>query len=105
MARDNHGAVVFAHTAPASHQRIVFLNVGIGMKRDGGHVVKGLVHGLVVQGFNIAEGMSELVSWNANLPGGKTVKHESVIGVRTVGDGDLFASSFAGTLSRGIRRK
>src|SRR5271167_1058492 len=65
------------------------------MKRDRGDVVEA-VHGFAIQGLDIAKRVGELHSRHANLIGRHAVKHESVVGVWTMGDGDVARASSGG---------
>ena len=87
LAGDDHGAVSLADAAAATHERVALLEVGIGVKADGGDVEEGFVLGAAVQGLDIAEGMSEAIAGHAHLIGGEAIKHEGVIGVGAMGDG------------------
>ena len=84
--RDHHGAVALAHGAAAGHQGVVVLQVGIGVEGDGGDVVKRLVDGALVEGFDVGEGVAELEARDTHLVGGQPVKHKGVVGVGAVGD-------------------
>ena len=66
-AGDDHGAVALAHAAAATHQRVVLLHVGIGVKADGGDVVEGLFAGAAVEGLDIAKRMRKAIAGDANL--------------------------------------
>jgi hypothetical protein len=59
------------------------------MKADGGDVVEGLIAGTYVEGFNVAKGVRKAITGDTNFVGGQAVKHEGVIRVRTMGDGDV----------------
>ena len=89
LAGDDHRAVALAHAAAARHQRVVVLQVGVGVEGDRRDVVEGLVDGLLVQRLDVGEGVGELQAGHAHLVGGEAVKHECVIGVRRVRDLDL----------------
>ena len=89
LAGDDHGSVAFAHAAAAAHQRVVLLQVGVGVEADGGYVEEGLILGSQVEGLDVAQSVGEFVAGDANLVGGQSIEHESVIGVGTVCDGDL----------------
>ena len=90
LGRDNHGAVAIAHAAAAGHQRIVVLNIWIGVERNSGDVVHAVVlTRLLVQGLDVTEGMRKAQPGDAHLVGGQRVEHESIIGVGTVRDADL----------------
>ena len=86
---DNHGAVALADAAAATHERVVVLEVGVGVETDGGDVVEGFFAGALVEGFNVAESVGEAIARDADLVGGEAVEHEGVIGVGTVGDGNI----------------
>src|SRR5271157_5870488 len=89
MAGHEHGAVTFANRASTGHQRVVLLKVGIRVKGDGCHVVEGFVYRLLVQRFDVGETVRELETGNADLVCGQSIKHEGIIGVRTMGNTDL----------------
>jgi hypothetical protein len=89
LAGDDHGAVALADAAAATHQRVVLLQVRVGVEADGGDVEEGLVLGAAVEGLDVAQGVGEAVAGDADLVGGQAIEHEGVIGVGTVGDGDL----------------
>ncbi len=74
---------------PAGHDAVVVLQVGVGVKADGGDVKEGFVDGAVVEGFDVGEGVDELEAGDANFVGGEAVEHEGVVGVGAVGDLDL----------------
>src|SRR5208337_3961530 len=86
---DDHGTVALADAAAAAHQSVVVLEVGVGVEADGGDVVESVVAGAQVEGLDVGEGVSEAIAGDADLVGGQAVKHEGVIGVGTVGDGDI----------------
>jgi hypothetical protein len=65
------------------------------VKADGGNVVEGFSLRAAVEGFNVAEGVGEAVAGHADLVGGEAVKHECVVGVGAVGNGD-FANARGG---------
>ena len=85
---DDHRPVTLAHAAAARHQRILVLEIGIGVERDRRDVVEA-VHGFAVQGLDVAKRVSELHPGHANLVGRHAVEHEGVIGVGTMSDGDF----------------
>ena len=93
---DDHGAVAFANAAAGGHDRVLVLNIRIGVKGYRGDVVKA-VQGLAIQGLDIAKGVSELHVGNANFAGRHPIEHESVVRVGTVRDGD-FAGAFTGSM-------
>ncbi len=62
----------------------MILKVGVRVKADCGHVVKGVVHCAMVERFDIGQVMNEFESWNADLAGRETVKHEGVVRVWTM---------------------
>ena len=86
---DDHGAVALADAAAATHERVVVLEVGVGVEADGGDVVEGFIAGAAVEGFDVAEGVGEAIAGDADLVGGQAIEHEGVIGVGTMGDGDI----------------
>ena len=65
LGGDDHGAVALADAAAAAHQRVVVLEVGIGVEADGGDVVKGFVAGADVEGLDVAEGVVEAIADDA----------------------------------------
>ena len=89
LQRNDHRPVALAHAAAAAHQRVVVLDVGIGVKADRRHIVERLFFGAAVQRLDIAQGMRELVSRHANLVRGQAIKHEGVIRVGTMRNGDF----------------
>src|ERR1035437_1062585 len=86
---DDHGAVALTNAAAAAHQGVVLLQVGVGVEADGGDVEEGLLLGAAVEGLDVAEGVREPVARDADLVGGQAIEHEGVIGVGTMGDGDV----------------
>src|SRR5271167_1652443 len=84
----DHRPITLADTAAARHQSVLVLDVGISMKRNRGDVVDA-VQGFAVQGLDIAKRMGKFHSGHANLVRRHAIKHEGVVGVRTVGDGYL----------------
>ena len=97
---DDHGAVALAHAAAAAHQRVVLLQVGVGVEADGGDVEESFVAGAAVEGLDVAQGVGEAVAGDADLVGGQAIEHEGVIGVGTVGDGDFDEGVGAGRRGR-----
>jgi hypothetical protein len=89
LGGDDHGAVALADAAAATHERVVFLQVGVGVEADGGDVVEGFFAGALVEGLDVAEGVGEAIAGDADLVGGQAVEHEGVVGVGTMGDGDI----------------
>ncbi len=89
LAGNNHRAVTLANAAAARHQRVVVLQVGVGVERDRGDIVEGFVNRLLVQRLDVGQRVGELQAGHAHLVGGEAVKHECVIGVRRVRDFDL----------------
>ena len=89
LGGDDHGAVALSDAATAAHQGVRVLEVGVGVEADGGDVVEGLFAGAAVEGFDVAEGVVEAVAGDADLVGGQAVEHEGVVGVGTMGDGDI----------------
>jgi len=59
------------------------------VEADGGYVEEGLVLRAEVEGLDVAEGVRKLVAGDADLVGSQAIEHEGVIGVGTVGDGDV----------------
>ena len=56
----NHRAVTIAHAASAGHQRVVVLNIRIGVERDGGDIVEAFAFPrFLIQSFDIAKGVRE----------------------------------------------
>src|SRR6185437_5028301 len=88
-AGDDHGTVALAHAAAAAHQQVIALDVGIGVKADGGYVEEGFVLRSPVECLDVTQSVREPESGNANLAGGHAVEHESVVGVGTVRDGNI----------------
>jgi len=43
----------------------------------------------MIQGLDIAQSVSETEPRDTNLAGGKAIKHESIVGIRTMSDADL----------------
>ena len=85
---NNHRPVAIPHTASASHERVLVLNIRISMKRNRRDVVNPLAC-LLIQRFNVAECVAESQAWRAYLAGSQSVKHKCVIGVRTMGHRDI----------------
>ena len=88
-AGDDHGTVALAHAAAATHQRVVLLQIRIGMKADGRHVVEGLFAGAAVQGLDVAERVGKAVAGHTNLVGRQAIKHEGIVGIGAMGNGDF----------------
>src|SRR6202011_3107546 len=88
-AGNNHWPVSFANGAAATHKCVIRLDIGVGVEAYSRNIVKGFSLGAAVEGFNVAEGMGEAVARNTNLVRGQAVKHERVVGVGTVSDGDF----------------
>jgi hypothetical protein len=88
-AGDDHGAVALADAAAAAHQRVVLLQIGIGVKADGRDVKESLVLGAAVEGFDVAKRVGKAIAGNADLVGGQAIKHECVVGVGTMRDRDI----------------
>ena len=86
---DDHGAVALADAASATHQRVAALHIRIGVKADGGDVEERFVLGAAVQGLDVAKGVREPVAGDANLVGSQAVKHEGIVRVRTMCNGDI----------------
>ena len=59
------------------------------MEADGSDVEEGLIAGALVEGLDVAQGVGEAIAGDADLVGGQAIEHEGVIGVGTVGDGDI----------------
>ena len=59
------------------------------MKADRGDIVSLLVDGLVVQRFDVGEGVVEAVAGHAHLVRSEAVKHKGVVRVRAVGNVDF----------------
>jgi hypothetical protein len=76
----------------------VILDVRIGVEGDCGDVVDAL-HGLPVQGFDVAKSVGKTQAGHTNLVGGQAVKHKGIVGVGTVSYRD-----FAFAFSDGSRR-
>ena len=86
----DHGAIAVADAASAGQQSIVVLNVGIGVERDGGHVIHAVAFPrLLIQSLNVAKRVGEAQPGDAHLVGGQRIEHESVVGVGTVRDADF----------------
>jgi len=93
---DDHRPVALAHRTAAGHQGVIVLQVGIRVERDRGDVIKGFADRPLVQGFNVGEGVGELVAWDTNLVGREPVEHKRVVGVRAVGNADLLSRGGGG---------
>jgi hypothetical protein len=94
---DDHGTVAFTDAATAGHQGVVVLQVGVGVERDGGDVVEGLIDGAVVEGFYVGEGVGEFVARDTHLVSGEAIEHEGVVGIGAMGDADLLNGGACGS--------
>src|ERR1700729_940297 len=74
--RDDHRPVAFAPTPSASHERVVLLNVGVGVKTDGSDVEEGLVLCLPIQSLDVRERVRKTIARNSNLIRREAVKHK-----------------------------
>jgi hypothetical protein len=61
----------------------------IGVEADGGDIKERLGEGAAIEGFDVAQGMGEAIAGDADFAGGEAVEHECIVGVRTMGDGDV----------------
>ena len=95
----DHRPVTFADAAAAGHQRVLVLQVRIGVKRDRGDVVEAFQR-FAIQGLDVAKRMRELHARHPDLVRCHAVKHEGIVRVRTVGYLD-----FANTISGIARHK
>ena len=95
-AGDDHGSVALSHAAAAAHERVVLLEIGVGVKADGGDVVKGFVLGALVEGLDIAESVGKAIAGDADLIGGQAIEHKGVVGVWAMCDGDIERSGGTG---------
>ncbi len=86
--RNHHGPVFLADTAAAGHQRVLVLNIRIGVEGNGAHIVKAF-HGFAVQGLDISERVRKFQPGHPDLVGGQAVKHKSIVGIRAMGNTDL----------------
>jgi len=59
------------------------------MKADRAHIEKRFFAGASVQGFNVAKRVRKVIARHADFVGGQAVKHERVIGIGTMRDGDF----------------
>ena len=60
------------------------------MKGNRGHVIKSFALArLAVQGFDVAQGMRETQSRHSDFVRGQGIEHESIVGIRTVGNRDF----------------
>ena len=85
---DDHGPVTLAYATAARHQRVLILDIRIGMERDRTDVINSLAR-LLIQGLDVAEGMSEAQACGANFVCGQAVEHEGVVGIGAVGHGNF----------------
>src|ERR1019366_1974545 len=60
--RHHHWTVALAHAAPATHQRVVVLQVRVGVEADGRYVKESLVLRAPVQGLDVAQGVVETIA-------------------------------------------
>ena len=58
---DNHRAVALADAAAAGHQRVFFLDVGIGVEGNSGHIVKRFTHCFLIQRLDVGQRVGELI--------------------------------------------
>ena len=86
---DDHGAVALADASAAAHQRVVLLDVGVGVEADGLTIVEGLFARAAIESLYVAKRMAEVIAGDANLIRCQAVEHEGIIGVGAVGDGDF----------------
>ena len=86
--RHHHGAVAIAHARPAGHQGIFVGHIRIRVIGNRAQLVNALTR-FVVQGFDIRENVAKGHERRADLLRGKSVEHERVIGVRTMGAHDF----------------
>src|SRR5262249_51719489 len=84
----NRGSIFLTYTAAAGHENVSILNVRISMEGNGGHIIDAF-HGLAIQGLDIRERVVELETGGGDLIGGKSVKHEGIVGIWTVSDTDI----------------
>src|SRR5207302_9782328 len=86
----DHRTIAFADASSAGQQSVLFLDVGINVEGDCGDIVKTVAfHGFAVERLEVAKSMGVVNPRRAHLIGGQRVKHEGVVGVGTMRDGDL----------------
>ena len=73
-------AVAFAHGCTAIHQSIVLGDVGVGMNGDRRNF-KVLIHGSMVECFDVLEFVNKIVPGRWESVGGHGVEHERIIRV------------------------
>src|SRR5215475_979695 len=81
MPRHHDWAVVIANRSAVRQQRILVVNVRVGVKADGGNVVRA-AHRLLVQRLNVFEKMLKVKSARVQLVCRQTIEHERIIGIR-----------------------
>src|SRR5258708_11621706 len=74
--RNHHGPVAFAYAAAAGHERVLVLNVGIGVEGNCGHIVHAFAR-LLIERFNVAERVRKAQASAPNLVGSNTINHEA----------------------------
>src|ERR1700761_4768685 len=84
MARaDHHRAIAIAYARPTRHQDVLVCYVGIRMIGNCGQLIQALSR-LLVERLDIFEHVAECYQARANLLGRQAVKHEGIVGIRTV---------------------
>ena len=86
--RDDHRPIALAYASTAGQQCVLVLDVWIRVKRNRRNVVNALP-GFVIERLDIAKRMGEAQPRYAHFVGGKSIKHEGIIGIGAVGDRDL----------------
>ena len=86
---DHHGAVAIAHAGAAGQKGIPVAHIGKGVNRDRGNVQLAAKRSLV-QRLNIFEPMLEAITAQVDLVFRHRVKHEGVIRVGRMAQGENF---------------
>ena len=87
LAADHHRAVAIAHARAARQERVTIAHIGIGVNRDRGDV-EFAAHRALVQRLNIFEPMFESVAAQIDLVFRHRVKHEGVIRIGRMAEGE-----------------
>ncbi len=85
--RDDDRAVVVAHACAMGQERVLVREMRVGVKRHGGDFVRAVERG-PIQGLDIGEHLLDDQTTGLDRPARETEKHERVVGVGAVGDGD-----------------
>ena len=87
LAGDDHRAVAVAHAAAARQQRVLVEQMRIGMDADGGDFQLA-AQGPAIERLDVLQFVLEEQVAGVDLVVGQSMKHEGIIGIGAVADGD-----------------